>query len=208
MQSATPEDTLVYLTPALVTNHAASTTSAGELIAALSSLSGIKSHLAKEFELLGRIGYWNRATQTRNPMHSIQIKTMLTGYANHAAECVYQKTGADPLSAAEMAMLLCSLHDKHHSMTGSTESLLLLRDGLLLSLFWQACFRGFNAGGLRLDNILSPTDDSALPHVAPVRQLGKGLSCTCCQTAQRTRKVVTAVSPWHVMCSALLPGYS
>ena len=94
------------------------------------------------------------ATQTGNPMHSIQIKTMLTGYANHAAELGYQKQGPVPLSAAEMEMLLCSLRDKHHSMTGSTESLLLLRDGLLLSLLWQTCFRGFHAGSLRLDNIL------------------------------------------------------
>jgi len=91
---------------------------------------------------------------------------MLTGCANHAAELGYQKKGAIPLSAAEMAMLLGSLHDKLHSMTGSTESLLLLRDGLLLSLPWQTCFRGFNAGGLRLDNILLPTGGSALPFLA------------------------------------------
>ena len=172
MQSATPEDMLVYLTQHWLPHHAGSATSAGELTAAPSSLSGIKSHLAMEFELPGRTGVWNSATQTGNPMHSIQIKTMLTGYANHAAELGYQKKGA--VSAAEMEMLLCSLHDKHHSMTGSTESLLLLRDGLLLSLLWQTCFRGFNAGGLRLDIILLPTGGSALPYLAPVRQLGKG----------------------------------
>ena len=78
-------------------------------------------------------------------MHSIQIKSMLTGYANHAAELGYHRNGAVSLSAAEMEMLLCSLHDQHHSMTGITESLLLLGDGLLLSLLWQTCFRGFKA---------------------------------------------------------------
>ena len=113
---------------------------------------------------------------------------MLTGYSKHAAELGCQKKGSVPLSAAKMEILLCSLHDKHHSMTGSTESLLLLTDGLLLSLLWQTCFRGFNAGGLRLDDILLPT--GALPYLAPV----SWLSCTCCQT-QRTRKVVTAVAP-------------
>ena len=163
MQSATPEDMLEYLTHHWLPIHAGSATSAGELIAAPSRLSGTRSHLAEEFELLGRTGDWTSATQTGNPMHSIQIKTMLTGYSNHAAELGYQKKGAVPLSAAEMEMLLCSLHDKHHSMTGSTESLLLLTDGLLLSLLWQTCFRGFNAGGLRLDNILLPTCGSALP---------------------------------------------
>ncbi len=174
MQSATPEDMLVYLIQHWLPNHAGSITSGGELIAAPSSLSGTKSHLAKEFELLGRSGDWNSATQTGNPMHSIQIKTMVTGYANHAAEQGYQKKGAVPLSAAEMEMLLGSLHDKQHSMTSSTESLLLIRDGLLLSLLCQTCFRGFNAGGLRLDNILLPTGGSALPYLALVRQLGRG----------------------------------
>ena len=120
-------------------------------------------------------------------MHNIQIKTILTGYANHAAELGYQKKGAVPLSAAEMEMLLCSLHDKHHSMTGSTESLLLLRDGLVLSLLWQTCFRGFNAGGHRLDNILLPTGDSA--------QLGKGAKLHLLPNSTKTRKVATAVSP-------------
>ena len=52
-QSATPEDMLVYLTQHWLPNHAGLATSAGELIAAPSSLSGVKSHLAKEFELLG-----------------------------------------------------------------------------------------------------------------------------------------------------------
>ena len=54
-------------------------------------------------------------------LSSIQIKTMLTGYANHAAEQGYQKKGAVPLSESEMEMLLGSLHDKQHSMTSSTE---------------------------------------------------------------------------------------
>jgi len=49
MQSAIPEDMLVYLTQHWLPNHAESSTSAGELIAAPSSLSGIKSHLAKDF---------------------------------------------------------------------------------------------------------------------------------------------------------------
>jgi len=120
MQSATPEDMLVYLTQHWLPNHAGLATSAGELIAAPSSLSGVKSHLAKEFELLGRMGDWNPATQTGNPMHSIQIKTMLTGYTNHGAELGYQKKRAVSLSATEMEMLLCSLHDIHHSMTYTT----------------------------------------------------------------------------------------
>ncbi|DBA98272.1 TPA: hypothetical protein ACH3X1_001193 [Trebouxia sp. C0004] len=72
MQSATPEDMLVYLTQQWLPNHAGSTTSAGELIAAPSSLSGTKSHLAKEFELLGRTwrlepNYTDRESHAEHP---------------------------------------------------------------------------------------------------------------------------------------------
>ena len=42
------------------------------------------------------------------------------------------------------------------------EQLLLIRDGLVFSLLWQTCFRGFNAGGVRLDNLVLPTGGSAL----------------------------------------------
>ncbi len=125
-------------------------------------------------------------------MHSIQIRTMLTGYANHAAELGHQKKGAVPLSAAEMEMLLRSLHDKHHSMTGSTESLLLLKDGLLLSLLWQTCFRDVKAGSLRL----LPTGGSPLPSLSPSQTARKREQATpAARQHKKTRKVVTAVSP-------------
>ena len=42
--TATPEDLLVYFTQHWLPNHAGSSTAAGELIAAPSSLSGVKSH--------------------------------------------------------------------------------------------------------------------------------------------------------------------
>ena len=63
-------------------------------------------------------------------MHSMQVKTMLTGYANHATELGYQKKGAMPLTEPEMQQLL--------------------GDGTLFSLLWQTCFRNCDAGGLRL----------------------------------------------------------
>ncbi len=49
-------------------------------VATPSSLAGIKSHLATEFELLGRTGGWDPATQQGNPMHSMQIRGMLSCY--------------------------------------------------------------------------------------------------------------------------------
>ena len=67
-------------------------------------------------------------------MHSMQVKTMLTGYANHATELGYQKMGAVPLTELEMQQLLGSMHSKHSHLTDSTDLLLLLRDGMLLTL--------------------------------------------------------------------------
>ena len=39
---------------------------------------------------------------------------------------------------------------------------MLIRDGPTFSLLWQSCFRGCNAGELRLDSIVLPTEGSTL----------------------------------------------
>ena len=100
---------------------------------------------------------------------------MLIGYNNHATQLGYQKKGAVPSTEAEMQLLLQSLATTcSNSDTDAHERLLLLRDGMLFSLLWQLCFRGFNAGSLRLDNIALPTGESALPYVIPDMQLHAG----------------------------------
>ena len=165
--TATPEDLLVYFTQHWLPNHAGSGTTAGELIAAPSSLSGVKSHLATELELLGRTGDWDTTTQQGNPMHSMQVKSMLKGYANHATELGYQKRGAVPLTQAEMHTLLSSMHQMLNNTTDQAQQLLLVRDGLLFSILWQTCYRGFSAGGVRLENIVLPTGGNAVPYLVP-----------------------------------------
>ena len=167
MLTATPEDLLVYFTQHWLPNHAGSGTAAGELIAAPSSLSGVKSHLATELELLGRTGDWDTTTQQGNPMHSMQVKSMLKGYANHATELGYQKRGAVPLTQAEMHTLLSSMHQMLNNTTDQAQQLLLVRDGLLFSILWQTCYGGFNAGGVRLENIVLPTGGNAVPYLVP-----------------------------------------
>ena len=82
--------------------HAGSITTDGELIAAPGSLSSTKSHLSSESETLGRSCDWNSVSQAGNPMHSVQIRSMLKGYSNHATQLGYQKKGAVPLTEAEM----------------------------------------------------------------------------------------------------------
>ena len=86
MGTAIPEDILVFFTQHWLPNHAGSSTLSGKLIAAPTSLAGIKSHLAKEFDLQGRVGDWDPATQLGNPIHSIQVRDMIKGYRNQAAE--------------------------------------------------------------------------------------------------------------------------
>ena len=56
LQTAIPEDILVYFTQHWLPYHAGSMTDTGELIAAPGSLASTKSHLSSEFELLGRCG--------------------------------------------------------------------------------------------------------------------------------------------------------
>ena len=140
LQTAIPENIMVYLTQHWLPHHAGSSTPAGELMAAPSSLAGVKSHLSREFKLLGRTRVWYQGTQQGNPMHSMQVKTMVTGYANHATELGYQKKGAMPLTEPKMQQLLGSMHSKHSHLFDSTDLLLPLGDGMLFSLMWQTCF--------------------------------------------------------------------
>ena len=157
-------------------------------MAAPSSLSGTKSHLASEFKTLGRIGNWNAADQTGNPMHSKQIRDMLKGYANQAADEGYCKKGAVPLTEAEMHLLLSSMEQQYHSCTDQSQRLLLLRDALLFSLLWQTCFRGFDAGALRLINIVVQTGGSAVAYPVPALTLAAGANLHLLPDYTKTKK--------------------
>jgi len=79
--------------------------------------------------------------------------------SNHATKARYEKKGAVPLTEAEVHLLLNNMHNQFSSITNSTQQLLMLRDGPLFNRcsIWQTCFNGFNAGGVRLDNIVLPT---------------------------------------------------
>ena len=122
------------------------------------------THLATEFEVLGRTGDWDTATQQGKPMHSMQVRSMLKGYANHATELGYQKKGEVPLTQAEMHALLNQMLS---STTDTAQQLLLVRDGLLFSILWQTRYRAFNAGGVRLANTVLPTGGNAVPYLVP-----------------------------------------
>ena len=116
---------------------------------------------------------------------------MLQGYGNHAARLGYQKKGAMPLTQPEMHTLLTSMHEMLSDMTDTAEQVLVARDGLLFSILPQTCYKGFNAGGVRLDNIVLPTGGStvtsALAYLVPNKLPAKAC-CTSCQTPPKTRR--------------------
>ncbi len=78
-----------------------------------------------------------------------------------------RQEGAVPLTQAEMHTLFSSIHQMLSKTTDQAQQLLLVRDGLLLSILWQACYRGFNATGVRLDMLPDRTwDPSKHDHAA------------------------------------------
>ena len=74
------------------------------------------------------------------------------------------------------------------------EQLLLLRDGMLFSLLWKSCFRGFNAGSLRLDNILLPDGASAVPFLTRPSAVG---------TKRFAEKPMTCSNAWQRLTKSL-----
>ena len=118
----------------------------------------------------GQIRQMESINQARQPTHSTQIRNMLKGYSNHAAELACRKLGAVPLSEDKMRGLLCNMLQQLSTASGS-EQLLLIRDGLLLSLLWQSCFRGFDAGSVRLSNITLPAGESTVSYLYPLVKL-------------------------------------
>jgi len=118
------------------------------------------------------------ANQTGNPMLNAQLspKTMLKGYGNHATQLGYQKKRVVPLTEREMQLLLQSMHKScNNSSTNPHQHMLLLQDGeMLFSLLWQSCLRGFNAGALRLDNVVLLSGENAVPYLVPELRLQAG----------------------------------
>ena len=71
-----------------------------------------------------------------------------------------------PFTKDKMHILLSSMQQMLSHTTDAAQQLLIVRDGLLFSILWQTCYRGFNAGGVRLENIVLP-GGSVLPYLMP-----------------------------------------
>ena len=120
-------------------------------------------------------------------MESLHIRELVKGYKNHAAELGYCKRGAVPFTEADMMQLLHTMYLQLQNTT-CTDQLLMIRDGFIFSLLWQSCFRGFNAGSVRLANIVLPTGGSALPFLLPQTRLPMGAQLHIIPDATKNRK--------------------
>ena len=185
LQTCLQEDVLVFFTTAWLPAHAGSAT--GQKIAAPSSLSSIRSSLSTEFEQLGRTGEWNPATLQGNPMLSNQLRRMTKGYKAQASQQGYQVRAAEPIYSDKVKALLEILKYQQQHATG-VERLLLIRDGLIISMLWQSSFRGFNVGALRLSNIVTPTNSPAIPYIVPEVTLQPGAQLYLLPDVTKSRK--------------------
>ena len=157
---------MVYFTTHWLSSHAGTTTKSGHKLPAPASLTGVKSSLSTEFKQLGRTGPWNPATLQGNPTLSNQLQRMTKGYKADAASKGYEQRAAEPIYSDKIRAMLAFLMAKQQGLA-LKDKLLLLRDGLIISMLWQSCFRGFNVGELRLENVRMPTNSPAIPFLVP-----------------------------------------
>ena len=160
------QDILVYVTTHWLPNHAGTTTKTGHRLSAPGSLARVKCSLSTELKQLKRTGDWNPFTVQGNPMLSNQVKRMTKGYKVDAAAKGYEQRAAEPIYSGKIHALLEFLLCKQQTLTGK-HRLLLIRDGLVISMLWQSCFRGFNVRELRLENIRTPTNSPAILFIVP-----------------------------------------
>lgn len=99
-------------------------------------------------------------------MLSNQLKRMTKGYKYDAASKGYEQRAAEPIYSDKIKAMLEFLMLKQQ-MLPSKDKLLLIGDALLISMLWQSCFRGFNVGELRLENIRTPTNSPTIPFIIP-----------------------------------------
>ena len=201
LQTCLPEDVMVYLTTHWLPNHAGSATSTSLKIAAPSSLAGVRSSLSTEFEQLGRNGDWNADTLKGNPMLSNQLRRVTKGYTAVAKSQGYEPQAAEPIYSGKIRTLLQHLLQQQQHST-EADKLLLIRDGLIISMLWQSCFRGFNVGALRLSNIKAPTNSPATPFIIPQLTLQPGAQLHLFPDITKNRKGghCTVTLSCNIMC--------
>ena len=79
---------------------------------------------------------------------------------------------------------------------------------MLFSVLRQSCFKGFNAGALRLDHIALPTGENAVPYLVPQLKLQAGAVLHLLPDTTKDKKGGCIVSsPCPVMSCASPLGF-
>jgi hypothetical protein len=89
-------------------------------------------------------------------MRSSLVNSFRKAHAHRAKLGGYKKKSALPWSEQDVLRLVAYLEQQIKEADG-LGLLLLHRDLLIITLLWQTCSRGVNAGSWRLANILLPT---------------------------------------------------
>ena len=97
---------------------------------------------------------------------SNQLQRMTKRYRADAASKGYEQRASEPIYSSKIQAMLQLLMSKQQGLA-CKDQLLLLRDGLIISMLWQTCFRGFNVGDIRLENIRTSTNSPAIPFLVP-----------------------------------------
>ena len=167
---------MVYFTTHWLPTHAGTTTKTGHRLPAPGSLSGVKSSLSTELEPTRAHRRVEPSDYARQPHAKQSAKEddqrvqRTKGYEAEATSKGYEQRAAEPIYSGKIQAMLQFLWAKQNSLTGK-DKLLLIRDGLLISMLWQSCFRGFNVGELRLENLKTPTNSPAVPFIVPELKL-------------------------------------
>jgi hypothetical protein len=104
-------------------------------------------------------------------MRSSLVNSFRKAHAHRAKLGGYKKKSALPWSEQDVLRLVAYLEQQIKEADG-LGLLLLHRDLLIITLLWQTCSRGVNAGSWRLANILLPTGKILPPPRARVLAWG------------------------------------
>ena len=173
LRACLPEDIIVYLVSWWSQEHGGCIAPDGSRYAAPGGVESLCSHLAVEFDKLGRNGDYCSASMSGNPVRSVQLQRFRQGYAKFAAEQGYQQVSARPWQEHEVVGVLHHISRQLQQARG-IQAVLLARDAFLFSVLWQSKSRGVNAGAWRVENVKLMSGAPGILQVFPVLLLPAG----------------------------------
>ena len=202
LRACMPEDLIVYLVSWWSLEHGGCTAPDGSKYAAPGSVEALCSHLAVEFDKLGRCGDYCPASMGGNPVRSVQLQRFRQCYAKFAAEQGYEQASALPWQEGEVTGVPQCLSKRLLQARG-IQAVLLARDAFLFSVLWQSKSRGVNAGAWRVENVKLMSGAPGILQVYPTLLLPAGSKIALQPDSIKNgdRKPLEAVIRHDLLCS-------